>query len=286
VIGEHFKSGYLVAGLSLGTVDLKHVHRRDWPSKFIGGAQVLDSSIEGFQECGYRVAWSLTASEQRKVSELRAEVFCRELGWTGTREDSVECDEFDDASTHIAVFDENSELIGAVRMINAVAPWMLDNVFANLGPSTPIDKAFDTAEASRLAVNRRWRGKRLGNGMRACDLIYKAAYVYCKLNSIRYLYLVTSDIVLAHMQRSGLPCRALSTPRLMPDGVRALTVVIDWDRIRETPALAAWFESTPAPAAAQSTARAAQPTGFAAHAAVLAAQAAACAAQSTAFAGA
>lgn len=277
--GERYESGCVAERLSLGTVDLKRVHRTDWPSRFIGGAHVLDSSVEGFYECGYRVAWSLTASEQRKVSELRAEVFCRELGWTGSREDHVECDEFDDASTHLAVFDEDRELIGAVRMIKSAAPWMLDTVFTKLAPASPIDKAIDTAEASRLAVNRRWRGRRLGNGMRACDLVYKAAYLYCKLNSIRYLYLVTSDIVLAHMQRSGLPCRALSTPCLMPDGVRALTVVIDWARIGETPALAAWFESIAAADAPRATAAAVPSTA-------LVAQAAASAAQATAFAGA
>jgi N-acyl-L-homoserine lactone synthetase len=114
-------------------------------------------------------------------------------------------------------------------------------VFTELAPPRPITKSCDAAEASRLAVNRRWRGKRLENGMRACDLIYRAAYVYCRVNAIRYLYLVTSDIVLAHMQRSGLPCEAISAPRVMPDGVRALTVVIDWDRIRESPTFARWF---------------------------------------------
>jgi N-acyl-L-homoserine lactone synthetase len=204
---------------------------------------VLDTSIKGFREYDYRVAWNLTHAEQHKVAELRADVFCRELGWTGTRNDRTEQDEFDDDSTHIAVFDEHSELIGAVRMTKSVAPWMLDTVFTELAPTSPITKSLDTAEASRLAVARRWRGKRLENGMRACDLIYKAAYVYCRINSIRYLYLVTSDIVLAHMQRSGLPCEPLRAPRVMPDGVRALTVVIDWDRIGETPKLASWFGS-------------------------------------------
>jgi len=201
------------------------------------------TSIEGFQEHDYRVTWRLTRSELRKVGELRAEVFCRELGWIGSREDRKERDEFDDDSTHIAVFGEHSELIGTVRMIRSGASWMLDTVFGDLAPVNRITKGLDTAEASRLAVNRCWRGKRLGNGMRACDFVYKAAYVYCRINGIRFLYLVTSDIVLAHMRRSGLPCQAISAPRRMPDGVRALTVMIDWIRIRETPALASWFES-------------------------------------------
>jgi N-acyl-L-homoserine lactone synthetase len=178
---------------------------------------VHDTAMDGFQEHGYRIVWRLMPSELRKVSELRAEVFCRELGWTGSPEDRVERDEFDDDSTHVAVLDEQSEVIGAVRS--------------------------DTAEASRLVVHRQWRGRRLKNGMRACDLIYKAAYVYCRTNGIRYLYMVTSDIVIELMRRSGLPCRAISAPWQMPDGVRAMTAVVDWNRIREIPTLADWYES-------------------------------------------
>jgi N-acyl-L-homoserine lactone synthetase len=200
-------------------------------------------AIEGFQEHSYRIAWRLTSSELRKVSELRAEVFCRELGWTGSPEDRVERDEFDEESTHVAVLDEHSEVIGAVRMIKSGAPWMLDTVFSGLASASGITKASDTAEASRLVVHRRWRGRRLTNGMRASDLVYKAAYVYCRTNGIRYLYMVISDIVIELMQRSGLPCRPLSTPRQMPDGVCAVTAVLDWNRICEIPTLADWYES-------------------------------------------
>ena len=92
-------------------------------------------------------------------------------------------------------------------------------------------------------MHRHWRGKRLGNGMRACDLLYKAAYVYCKANGIRYLYMVVSDIVLKHMRRSGLPCQEIGAPRRMPDGVLAAAVVLDWIRIREVPALVDWYAS-------------------------------------------
>jgi hypothetical protein len=120
---------------------------------------------------------------------------------------------------------------------------MLDTVFSAVAPEREITKGSDTAEASRLAVHRRWRGRCLQNGMRACDLMYKAAYVYCRTNGIRYLYMFTSDIVLEHMQRSGLPCQAISAPRQMPDGMRAVTVVLDWDRIRAIPTLADWYES-------------------------------------------
>jgi N-acyl-L-homoserine lactone synthetase len=204
---------------------------------------VHDTAMDGFHEHGYRTVWRLTPSEVQQVSELRAEVFCRELGWAGSPEDRVERDEFDEDSTHVAVLDEESEVIGAVRMIKPTAPWMLDTVFSGLASASGVTKDSDTAEASRLVVHRRWRGRRLKNGMRASDLIYKAAYVYCRTNGIRYLYMVISDIVIELMRRSGLPCQAISAPWQMPDGVCAVTAVIDWNRLRERPALADWYES-------------------------------------------
>jgi len=201
-----------------------------------------DVGVDGFNEQGYTVTWRLTARELRKVSELREQVFCQELRWAGAPDDPVERDAFDVDSTHIAVLDSQSEVIGTVRMIGSGAPWMLDSVFRALAPQDRIAKSSDTAEASRLAVHRRWRGKRLENGVRVCDLVYKAAYAYCRLRGIRRLYMVTSDIVLNHMQRSGLPCREIAPPRQMPDGVRAAAAVLDWNRLREI-ALADWYES-------------------------------------------
>jgi N-acyl-L-homoserine lactone synthetase len=204
---------------------------------------VHDIAMEEFQEHGYRIAWRLTPSELHKVGELRAEVFCRELRWTGSPEDRVERDEFDDDSTHFAVLDEQSEVIGAMRLIKSRAPWMLDTVFSKLASASGITKGSDTAEASRLVVHPGWRGRRLENGMRVTDLIFKAAYMYCRTNGIRYVYMVTTDIVSDGLRRSGLPCRAISAPWQMPDGVCAVTAVLDLNKIREIPTLADWYES-------------------------------------------
>lgn len=201
-----------------------------------------DKLTNGFREQDYRITWRPTPAELRQIGELRAEVFCRELRWTGSPDARIEQDEFDDSATQLAVV-HGTEVIGTVRLSKARAPWMLDTVFCSLAPASRISKDPDTAEASRLAVSRTWRGKRLANGMRTCDLLYKAAYVYCQVNAIRHLYIVVSDIVLNHMQRSGLPCRQIGAMRQMPDGVRATTVVIDWNRIGEVPALAAWFHA-------------------------------------------
>jgi N-acyl-L-homoserine lactone synthetase len=177
------------------------------------------------------------------VHALRADVFCRELGWVGTPEDEAEWDEFDPSSTHVAVLDERAEVVAAVRVTGHDARWMLDSIFHALARTGLVEKRPGTAEASRLVVARRWRKMRLGSGMRTCDLLYKGAYAYCTTRAIRHVYMVTSDVVLRHMVRTGLPCEPLAGPIRMPDGVNAMTVKLDWTELPRSPALAAWYES-------------------------------------------
>ncbi len=198
---------------------------------------------DGFEEQGYRVTWELTPSQLRQVHALRADVFCRELGWVGAPEDKAEWDEFDATSIHVAVLDKSSDVVAAVRLTGCDAPWMLDTVFSALAPPGLVVKDADAVEASRLLVSQRSRDPRFGNRVRTCDLVYKGAYAYCRTNGIRYVYMVTSDVVLRHLQRTGLPCEPLAPPRRMPDGVRALVVKVDWSQLPRSPSVAAWYES-------------------------------------------
>jgi N-acyl-L-homoserine lactone synthetase len=198
------------------------------------------SRLTGFHEDDYRVSWQLTQPELRRAHELRAEVFCRELKWVGSRDDALERDEFDGDSVHIGVFEGGTRLVASVRLTHEGAPWMLDTVFQHLLPA-PIQRRH-AMEASRLAVTTQSRNVRLKNGRRVCDLLYKSAYAYCSLRGVRYLYMVTSDIVLRHMTRACLPCVPLARPKRMPDGVAAVPVVLNWDRIRDVPALRRWYD--------------------------------------------
>ncbi len=200
-------------------------------------------AFAGFQEQGYRVSWAITGSESAQVHALRAEVFCRELGWVGSADDTVERDEFDAGSVHVAVVDERSNVVAAVRLTGGDSPWMLDSVFRRLAGPGLVEKGPHTAEASRLVVARSSRAERLLDGRRTCDLVYKGTYAYCVLKRIRHVYMVTSDVVLRHMLRTGLPCVALAPPTRMPDGVNALAVKLDWSQLSRSAALAYWYES-------------------------------------------
>jgi N-acyl-L-homoserine lactone synthetase len=120
---------------------------------------------------------------------------------------------------------------------------MLDSVFRRLAAPELVKKRSDTAEASRLVVAKSSRVTRLPDGRRTCDLVYKGAYAYCVTNGVRHVYMVTSDVVLRHMLRTGLPCVALAAPVRMPDGVTAVAVKLDWPHLYRVPALASWYRS-------------------------------------------
>jgi N-acyl-L-homoserine lactone synthetase len=197
----------------------------------------------GFHEGPYHVTWVPNVSEIQALHRLRADVFCRELRWVGCRNDPVERDEFDGAAAHIVVVDPAGEVAATLRLIPGDARWMLDEVFRNLVAGRAILRRSDAAEASRLAVAKRARGagSRLDNGRRLADVVYKAAYVFCILHHIRYVYMVVSDTVLRHMSGAGLPCIPIAPPTVMPDGVSAVPVVLDWERLVNG-AIRAWYE--------------------------------------------
>jgi acyl homoserine lactone synthase len=163
---------------------------------------------------------------------LRAATYCRELRWVGTEHDAIEVDQYDPHATAIGVMDESGGMVGTVRIHGPEAPWMLNTVFARLLPEeTGIAKAPDCAEASRLAVHRRFRNRRIGSNKLVADLVYKGAFVFCMLHGFRYLYVVVSRRALRHLRARAIPCRPLGPPVRMPDGVETVAARVDWGEL-------------------------------------------------------
>lgn len=229
--------------LPRGSTIVRQRQRRVRGSIQKGIHTMFATDIVGLLECGYLATWELTPPELHRIKQLRGEVFSRELGWVGTDANCEERDEFDAGSVPIALLDEHSEIVGSLRLTRHDKPWMLDTVFRELDPCRIVVKCEDTAEVSRLLVVRKSRNIRLANGRHLCDLLYKATYLYCQLQSVRYLYMVTSNVVLRHLRQSGLPCLPLTPPYRMSDGVRAVVVRLDWGALAERPAVAAWYNS-------------------------------------------
>jgi N-acyl-L-homoserine lactone synthetase len=197
----------------------------------------------GFWEDGYRVSWAPTPKERAEAHALRADVFCRELQWVGTRSDVVEVDDFDPHAVPIVVTAPGGEVVATIRLVPSDRPWMFDDVFRALLPDPAALRRAGSVEISRLAVAPAARRVRLSSGRTLADLLFKAAFNVCRSRDVRWVYMVTSDVVGRRLMRGGLPCDPIAAGTRMPDGVVAVPLELDLDRFSEGTPMRAWFDA-------------------------------------------
>lgn len=203
----------------------------------------MSSEAYGFFEDGFTVSWSPSDSELDSAQALRADVFCRELAWVGSRSVELERDSYDAHCSSIVVTGpDRREVLATVRLVPGDRPWMFDGPFRALVPDAGALRRARAVEASRLAVTRAARAIRLRSGRRLSELLFKATYLLCRQRGERYVYMVTSDVVGRRFTSAGLPCSAVCEGTRMPDGVMAVPLLLDWDALRPESTLRAWFE--------------------------------------------
>jgi N-acyl-L-homoserine lactone synthetase len=192
----------------------------------------MQTRVIGFDEGEYRVRWELTEEELASVHRLRARTFCQELKWVGKPDDELEIDQHDRDAVHIAILHGEDGAVGTGRLLPPSSRWMFDATFGFLLPSpTASYKKPDTAEGSRLAVDRRFRAREAAEGFTFSDLVYKSVYTCCNLLGFRYVLIVVSTTVLRHLSSRGVPCLPAGPVVTMPDGVHAVAAQIDWGRL-------------------------------------------------------
>lgn len=178
--------------------------------------------------------YSILAGHQEKnedIYRLRAKVFFQELNWVPST--SREIDAYDQYAVHISVYSQQ-QLVGVLRILDSGLPWMLQNEFHRLAPSDlEKRKNSSSCEVTRLAVRKSERKTRFQNGSTISDLLYQGLFTYCMLNDLRRVYMVVSTAVLRALRFSGLPCREVSSPVSMPDGVVAVSACLDWSEFVE-----------------------------------------------------
>jgi N-acyl-L-homoserine lactone synthetase len=215
----------------------------------------MTTETSGFFEEGFRITWSPSHAELLAAHALRADVFCRELAWVGSRAVELERDAFDEhCSTVVVTEPDRHEVLATVRLVAGHRPWMFDGPFqALISDAGPLQRS-GAVEASRLAVAKTARTVRMPNGRRLAELLFKAAYLLGRQRGNRYVYMVTSDVVARRFTTAGLPCSPVCDGTRMPDGVLAIPLVLDWDAMRADSPLRAWFDAPcqplPVPAAA------------------------------------
>jgi N-acyl-L-homoserine lactone synthetase len=177
----------------------------------------------------YSIKSFFSSAEQDEIHQLRARVFCAELGWVGAPDDSHEVDEFDDNSDSIAVLDNDTgAVLATLRLTPPGVPWMLTTYFQGL-LAREVNLRLDQAwEVTRLAIDKSARACSQGDDHTPADLLFQGLFHYCVLNDIRCLDMVVSRPVFRYLNRRGLLCESLSAFADMPDGATAGVAQLDW----------------------------------------------------------
>lgn len=165
-----------------------------------------------YRDC--KMVSGLSRVQLKQAYQLRAAVFCRELGWVGHVAQRHEIDEFDQFVHHLGIETQNN-ISSYLRIHPAGSPWMIDSVFRHVVPPDAALHKAGTCEVSRLAVAREYRGNLKFEGYSLFCRTMQLMYTFCQLNSIHTIFTIVSVPVLRLLQDNGLPFKeadSLSLP--------------------------------------------------------------------------
>lgn len=189
-------------------------------------------------------------AEKEQAFRIRHLLFAETLHWVPEVSSGLEIDDYDTCTEMIAVLDSRRRVLGQVRVHDASVPYMIEHEFTSVLGASPIPfKGRDTAELTRFGVLPEARGQVVQTPFGGFDLftlLFKGAYRWSKLHGVRTIYGVTDLRVLRLLHLRGFPFETVAEPRLMPDGVTAVAIRLDWARFeqenaRSRPRLLAWF---------------------------------------------
>ena len=218
--------------------------------KYLNRFNSRETSNLNIKEQGFVMKNLISEDEKTQAYRLRYNIFCKELKWVSETETSLEIDTFDDEAVFLGVLNEHGRLMAFIRIIRPEKHFMLEEVFSFLvSPEHTIRKESDTAELSRLCVIPEARNHMMqtnfNTGMISMFL-YKGVYQWCRNNGIRYLYFEVEYKFYKLLCKQGFPCEIIGPPNIMPDGILATALILDWDKFEaingETqPDLLKWF---------------------------------------------
>lgn len=190
-----------------------------------------------------------SANEIDGAFRLRHTIFAEQLRWVRVTDTKLEYDRYDDYSIHFGVY-EDDELLAYLRVVKPGYPYMIDKEFLGLvGPDHEVRRSVDACEISRLCVSPSAR-KLMTTDNSWHDniqmILHKSLYHWCNMHGIRHLYFVVERRVFRMMRFSGIVCKPIGDPLVMPDGVEAIAVVLDLREFdeyneRKNPRMYQWF---------------------------------------------
>lgn len=203
----------------------------------------------------------ITEEDKVQAYHLRHRIFAQELGWAPQSENGLEIDGYDSNAVYFGVFDNQNRMLAFIRLITSEYPFMVERDFISLiGHDHVIRKERDTVEISRVCIAPEARPDTISGNFgihRISMFLYKGVYHWCLKHNVRHLYAVVENKVHRLLRAMGFPCKLIGEPKVMPDGAKAVAVIMDWREFEalnsvKRPEMLEWFtQSRSGPAGQQ-----------------------------------
>lgn len=182
---------------------------------------------------GEFVVKTLEGAELEQAYRLRHRVYAENLKWVPHSSDQCDIDIYDSWADSVGLFQREGRLVGVIRLLPSVEPFMLEKEFrAFLGSDFQIRKQSDTNEITRLALDPSLSHLK-GLSARILRTLLKGLYLWTVENGVRYSYMVVEERFLRVLHIMGFPARPISSPIAFPPaGARSIAAMLDWDEFR------------------------------------------------------
>ncbi|USJ28471.1 acyl-homoserine-lactone synthase [Ensifer adhaerens] len=146
---------------------------------------------------------------------LRARVFADRLGWDVKVVDGLELDAFDILMpTYILAISDSGQMAGCARLLPALGPTMVAEVFHSLLPNRRLDAHTAMIESSRFCVDTALGEGRGGGSVHEATLTMFAGIIeWCMSNGYTEIVTVTDLRFERILARVGWPLQRLGEPR-------------------------------------------------------------------------
>lgn len=147
--------------------------------------------------------------------ELRARVFSDRLGWDVDVIDGCESDDFDRLKpTYLFALSSTGALAGCARLLPALGPTMVVNVFSSLLPPGQLDAHAAMIESSRFCVDTALgEGRGEGSVHEATLTMFAGIIEWSMVNGFRDIVTVTDLRFERILSRVGWPLARLGEPK-------------------------------------------------------------------------
>lgn len=174
---------------------------------------------------GFSVKTLESVKERYGAYRLRKKIFCDDLHWVECRNEEIEIDRYDAHAILIGAMDWSEELVGVLRIIPAQRPMMIEKEFISL-IATPnqIRKTRHAIEISRMGVSKSICPRQR---IQVSNALCIAAYHWCAMHSVRFVYMVIEQKMLRKVNLMGFPCKRMGPVLTLPGCNKTLAAVVD-----------------------------------------------------------